>query len=67
MTHAEILAWRTDLKLSQRAAASLLGVAVSTFQAWERGTWLRSNKPCVINRRTVLSLQAISNSINKGK
>lgn len=37
MTPDALHAWRTHLKLSQRAAAAALGVTLATYQSWERG------------------------------
>ena len=40
MTPDQLAEWRTDMSLTQRAAADALGVSLATYQAMERGaTW----------------------------
>lgn len=60
MTPQQIKAWRTTLKLSQRAAAEQLGVALPTYQAMERGFAFGTSKPVIIDRRTALACAALA-------
>lgn len=59
MTNAQLKTWRTDMGLTQQAAADALGVTLATFQQWERGASFATGKPVKIDRRTALACAAI--------
>ena len=63
MTPSDLKAWRTSLGLSQRAAASALGITLITYQGLERGVSYSSKQPIEIDRRTELACLAISAGI----
>lgn len=63
MTPAQLLAWRTDLTLTQRAAAEALGMAAKSYQALERGVSWDTKKPVVIDRRTALACAALRDGL----
>lgn len=60
MTHAELLAWRNSLQLTQRAAAAALGITLKAFQELERGENFVTRQPTVIDRRTALACAALA-------
>lgn len=45
-----IASWRARMGLSQRAAAELLGVSLTTYQDAERGINRRTGKPARVSR-----------------
>lgn len=55
----DIAAWRARMGLSQRAAAQALGVALTTYQQWERGTSRRTGQPVEVPRVVVLACEAL--------
>lgn len=59
MTPAELFTWRADLGLTQQAAASALGVTLTTYQQMERGASYATGKPMAIDRRTALACASI--------
>lgn len=59
MTNDQLAAWRSDLGLSQRAAAEALGVTLPTYQQMERGAYFHGGRPMVIDRRTALACAAL--------
>lgn len=64
MTNEQLKAWRTDMGLTQQAAADALGVTLATFQQWERGTSFATGKPVKIDRRTALACAAIRSGLD---
>lgn len=60
---ADLLAWRQDLGLTQRGAATALGVSLPTYQQLERGTAWATGKPVEIDKRTALACAAIKAGI----
>lgn len=64
MTHADIALWRTDMALTQRAAAEALGITLATYQRLERGQEWDGSKPVTIDRRTALACAAIRAGIH---
>lgn len=63
MSPEDFKAWRKHMRLSQRAAAEALGVALPTLQAWERGTAFATGRPVEIDRRTALACAALAAGI----
>lgn len=61
----DLKAWRETERLSQRAAAAKLGVALPTYQAWERGKRFSDGKPVEVDRRTVLACLAITAKLDE--
>lgn len=59
MTPDDLYRWRERMRLSQRAAAAEFGVALPTYQEWERGTAWKTGKPVEIDRRTALACAAL--------
>lgn len=59
MTPAHLATWRTDMQLTQRAAADALGITLATYQRMERGQEWANGKPVIIDRRTSLACAAI--------
>lgn len=59
MTSDHMLAWRSEMGFTQRAAAVALGVSLATYQAWERGRSWENNRPLAIDRRTALACAAL--------
>ena len=59
MTPAQLATWRTDLQMTQRAAAGALGVTLTTYQAMERGRSWMTGKPVSIDLRTALACAAV--------
>lgn len=59
MTPAQLSQWRTDMALTQRAAADALGITLSVYQRMERGADWVTSKPVGIDRRTALACAAI--------
>lgn len=59
MTPAQLATWRTDMAMTQRAAADALGVTLATYQRLERGQEWESGKIITIDRRTALACAAI--------
>lgn len=51
--------WRSDMGLTQRAAAESLGITLATYQRLERGQEWDGSKPVFIDRRTALACAAI--------
>lgn len=64
MTPAQLATWRSDLRLTQRAAAEWLGITLATYQRLERGQEWDGRKPVFIDRRTALACAAIRAGIN---
>lgn len=65
MRAEDFLSWRKQMKMSQRAAAGALGVALPTLQAWERGQSFQTGKPVEIDRRTALACAALAAGIDE--
>lgn len=59
MNPEQLLAWRTDMKLNQRDAASGLGLSLKGYQELERGSRFGTEQPVTIDRRTALACAAI--------
>lgn len=59
MTPTQLATWRSELRLSQQAAADALGMAKTNYQALERGISWSTGKPVKIDRRTALACAAI--------
>lgn len=64
MTPDQLAGWRSDLNLTQRAAAEVLGVTLATYQRLERGCEWSGKKPVIIDRRTALACAAIRSGID---
>jgi len=63
MTHDDLKQWRSDMGLSQRAAAAALGMSLPAYQALERGASFSTGKPTTIDRRTELACAALAAGI----
>jgi len=59
MTPAQISDWRSEMNLTQRAAAEALGITLATYQRMERGLEWSGKKSVIIDRRTALACAAI--------
>lgn len=59
MTNDQLHTWRTDMRLTQQAAADALGVTLATYQQWERGASFATGKPVSPDRRTALACAAL--------
>jgi DNA-binding XRE family transcriptional regulator len=55
MTSEELKQWRSDMQMTQRAAAEALGITQSTYSALERGTSYARGELIKIDRRTELA------------
>lgn len=60
MTPIDLSAWREHMHLSQREAASALGVSLPTYQRLERGAEWADGAPVQIDRRTALACAALA-------
>jgi len=60
MTPATFKAWRERAKMSQRAAATALGVSTGTISLWERETRADTGKPVKIPKTVALACAALS-------
>jgi transcriptional regulator with XRE-family HTH domain len=60
---ADLAEWRQRIGLTQRAAAAELGVALRTYQEWERGARWNTGEPVEIDRRTTLACAALEKGI----
>lgn len=52
--------WRAFMGITQRRAASALGMTLKAYQELERGTSFDTGKPMVPDRRTLLALDALA-------
>lgn len=59
MTPYNLATWRSDMQLTQQAAAAALGITLATYQRLERGRNWSNDKPVEIDRRTALACAAI--------
>lgn len=59
VTPSALARWRSDLGLTQRAAAAELGISLPTYQAMEHGIAWKTGKPVEIDRRTALACAAV--------
>ena len=60
MTPAQLRQWRAQMSISQRAAAQLFGVALTTYQSWEMGKNLGTGAPLEISRTVDLACGALA-------
>lgn len=55
--------WRARIGLSQSGAAEALGVAMKTYQMWERGFTFETNEPVIYQRRVMLAAAALEHGL----
>lgn len=60
MSPAQLRQWRAQMGLSQRAAASVFDVALTTYQSWELGKNLGTGAPLEISRTVDLACGALA-------
>jgi DNA-binding transcriptional regulator YiaG len=64
MTAQQLLHWRLETNLTQHQAARAFGVALNTYQVWERGFNFKNNDPSPpLTRRIRLACIAIKNKL----